>query len=290
MIPFLTVMVAVTTGLLLLMFVASAGLQLGALRASKIIHNQVLRRVLDATMQFFWSTPIGRILNRLGRDVDQLDLLLPFALDQSISLLLQALGIFVAVAIVFPVALATFPALFVGFAILIYFLRAGMRQFRRLGGVVRSFVMTSLEVAIVGKSVISAMDVFPRFEQEFRARAEVEVNTEFHVWMLGNFVGLYFNMLVSCFTFFVALIAITGPRLGSGALGSLAVSYTVRLAAAFQWSVRQLIDAEAFATSAERLLEYTQVPMEPQKGLVEAPPGWPSQGRVTFENVCMRYR
>ncbi len=284
------VLVAITFGILSLMFAASAGLAYTSLRASKLIHNEVLRRVLDATMGFFWSTPLGRVLNRLGRDVDQLDIWLPFAMDQSWGLLLNASGIFVAVAIIFPIALVSFPALFLGFGILVYFLRAGMRQFRRLAGVVRSFVMTSLEVSIGGAPLIRAMDVYPRFEKDFHAKAEVEVNANFYVWELGNFVGLYFNLLVSVFTFVVAVIAISTPRTGAGALGSLAVSYSVRLAAAFQWSVRQLIDAESYATSVERLLEYTQVPMEDFAGVVETPSDWPSEGRVTFENVRMRYR
>lgn len=38
----------------------------------------------------------------------------------------------------------------------------------------------------------------------------------------------------------------------SGALASLAVSYTLRLAAAFQWSVRNLIDVESYMTSCVR--------------------------------------
>jgi ABC-type multidrug transport system fused ATPase/permease subunit len=63
-------------------FFSSAGLVYVTLRASLLIHNLTLRTVLNGTMQFFWSTPLGRILNRLSRDVDQLDFMLPMALDQ----------------------------------------------------------------------------------------------------------------------------------------------------------------------------------------------------------------
>lgn len=259
-------------------------------------------------MTFFWTTPVGRILNRLSRDVDNMDLLLPFALDQFFGLFLQALGIFVAVAIVYPVAISTFPFLLLGFALCIFYLRAGMRQFRRLGGVIRSFVASELDTCITGASTIRAMDCYPQFERRFEARVECEVNCDFHSWMLGNYMGLRFNLLVSLFTFLVSIVAIATRTSGaSGALGSLAVSYSMRLAASFQWSVRNLIDVEAYMTSVERLIEYTNIEMEvtpelefvfllllsclqPQTGVCDPGPSWPSRGHIAFDNVWLRYR
>ena len=161
------VYVAVTFAMACCGFLSSAGLVYTSLRASLKIHNLALRRLLDGKMSFFWTTPIGRIINRLSRDVDQLDYMLPFALDQMTGLLLQALGIFVAVAIIYPFAIITFPFLFFGFFLLVFYLRAGMRQFRRLAGVLRSFVTTSLDTCIVGSSTIRAMNFYDRFEKKF---------------------------------------------------------------------------------------------------------------------------
>ena len=48
------------------------------LRASTTLHDQVFRSVLRAPINlFFDTTPIGRIINRFSKDMDQVDLQLP---------------------------------------------------------------------------------------------------------------------------------------------------------------------------------------------------------------------
>ncbi len=43
----------------------------GTLRASVTLHRQMLERVLGSTMAFFDTTPIGRIVNRFSKDIDE---------------------------------------------------------------------------------------------------------------------------------------------------------------------------------------------------------------------------
>lgn len=46
---------------------------LGGVRASKVIHPFLLRRVLQAPLFFFESTPVGRILSRFSKDINVVD-------------------------------------------------------------------------------------------------------------------------------------------------------------------------------------------------------------------------
>lgn len=97
-----------------------------------------------------------------------------------------------------------------------------------------------------------------------------------------------FNPPFLC-VFFTLQVA---TRSGSGAAGSLAISYTVRLANTFQWSVRNGIEVENNMTAAERLDEMADpaiVPVEPESGVVAAPDGWPWHGEVEFDCVDVRY-
>ena len=41
--------------------------------AGRTLHNNALKRVLGAPMSFFDTTPLGRVLSRLGKDVDVID-------------------------------------------------------------------------------------------------------------------------------------------------------------------------------------------------------------------------
>jgi ABC-type bacteriocin/lantibiotic exporter with double-glycine peptidase domain len=258
------VYIVTTIGSLLIMLATLSLFIYTALRASRLTHNKVLNLLMTATMQFYWSTPVGRILNRLSKDVDITDVLLPYALDQFCTHFFYAIGIFVTVAVVYPISLVTFAPIFVVFAIIVYNLRTGTRQFRRIHGAVRSKLFSDLGTTLLGLPSIRAFDAFPRFEQKFQKSADDEVNCFFHVWTMGNYIGLQFNTVVSIFTFLVSIIAIS-TRSGSGALGSLAISYSIRLASAFQWSIRNGIDAESYLTSVERLLEYEKCPQEDVK-------------------------
>ena len=45
--------------------------------ASRVLHNAMLANIMRSPMEFFDTTPIGRILNRTSRDVETVDNILP---------------------------------------------------------------------------------------------------------------------------------------------------------------------------------------------------------------------
>lgn len=52
-------------------------LYVGCLVACQILHDSMLKTIMHAKMSFFNVTPIGRILNRVSKDVDIIDITLP---------------------------------------------------------------------------------------------------------------------------------------------------------------------------------------------------------------------
>ena len=49
---------------------------LGNVRAGRILHKSILRNIIASPMTFFDLTPVGRILNRFGKDLDVVDTLI----------------------------------------------------------------------------------------------------------------------------------------------------------------------------------------------------------------------
>ena len=49
---------------------------LGNVRAGRILHKSILRNIIASPMSFFDMTPVGRILNRFGKDLDVVDTLI----------------------------------------------------------------------------------------------------------------------------------------------------------------------------------------------------------------------
>lgn len=49
----------------------------GTMRASSVLHYTLLHGLLKAPMEFFMTTPTGRLLSRFSSDIDTLDYKLP---------------------------------------------------------------------------------------------------------------------------------------------------------------------------------------------------------------------
>lgn len=60
----------------------------------------------------------------------------------------------------------------------------------------------------------------------------------------------------------------------------------------FQWGMRQSTELENQMTSVERVLEYSSIEHEPDlesKPAVKPPKSWPSEGRIEFKHVFLKY-
>ena len=60
-----------------LTFVKSVSIAICCLTGAKVLHVRMLRRIIQAPMRFFDTTPIGRVLNRMSSDTAAIDSNLP---------------------------------------------------------------------------------------------------------------------------------------------------------------------------------------------------------------------
>uniref|UniRef100_A0A2K5QFV3 ATP binding cassette subfamily C member 5 n=1 Tax=Cebus imitator TaxID=2715852 RepID=A0A2K5QFV3_CEBIM len=90
----------------------------GTLRASSRLHDELFRRILRSPMKFFDTTPTGRILNRFSKDMDEVDVRLPFQAEmfiQNVILVFFCVGM---IAGVFPWFLVAVGPLVILFSVL----------------------------------------------------------------------------------------------------------------------------------------------------------------------------
>lgn len=87
------------------------------IRASKMLHESLLYSILRCSMQFFESTPIGRILNRLSKDVESTEMQMPENFKLFFKCSLYVLSIVVVISITQPLFLIFFVPIFLAYAL-----------------------------------------------------------------------------------------------------------------------------------------------------------------------------
>lgn len=88
----------------------TAPFQVSCIRASRILHSDMLARIMKAPMAFFDVTPVGRIINRFSKDMDSVDHELPGNINDFIECSMAVVSSLIVICISTPYFLiAVFP-------------------------------------------------------------------------------------------------------------------------------------------------------------------------------------
>ncbi|XP_054566313.1 ATP-binding cassette sub-family C member 12 isoform X3 [Eptesicus fuscus] len=91
------------------------------LMASSLLHDRVFDKISQSPMSFFDMTPSGRLMNQFSKDMDELDVRLPFHTESFLQQVFLVAFILMVLAAVFPAVLLVLACLAVGFLVLLWF-------------------------------------------------------------------------------------------------------------------------------------------------------------------------
>ncbi|XP_069463152.1 ATP-binding cassette sub-family C member 12-like [Ambystoma mexicanum] len=263
------------------------------LKASSVLHDKVFYKILQSPMSFFDTTPTGRLMNRFSKDMDEVDVRLPFQAENFLQQMFLVLSTIIIVSLVFPYLLVAIAVLGVAFVVLMSIFQKGISELKRLENISRSPWFSHITSTVLGLGTIHAYDKKEEYINQFKL-----LNDDnschfllFHCAM--RWLSLRTEFLVNIVTLTVALFVVLSPPTISASSRGLALSYTVQFAGLLQICVRMATETESRFTSVEQIMEYILgcVPeASTQAKVVPAPEGWPTQGKITFKNYQMRYR
>ncbi|XP_023932206.1 multidrug resistance-associated protein 5 [Lingula anatina] len=264
------------------------------LHASSSLHDSLFSKVFRSPMKFFDTTPTGRILNRFSKDLDEVDVMLPFLSEQflqNICLILVSIGMIAAVFQWFLIAVVPLIAVF--FFLYICF-RVGIRELKRLDNTTRSPLFSHITATIQGLSTIHAYQKNEQFMKKFKTLMDENTVPFFMFNCAMRWLAIRLDLLTILITTVTGILVIITPtEVMPPALAGLALSYAIQMTGLFQFTIRLSIESEARFTSVERIQHYIQNLESEAEAVVEEnrpPANWPSEGHVTFQRVRMKYR
>jgi len=124
------------------------------LRASRVLHDSMLERILRAPMSFFDTNPLGRILSRFSTDVDVLDNSLPTDLLGWIQDLFTVISTVIIISITTPWFLVVAVFLALGYAIIQRIFLSSARAVKRMESVAKSPIYSLFSEVLSGSTTI----------------------------------------------------------------------------------------------------------------------------------------
>ncbi|KAI1286619.1 ATP-binding cassette sub-family C member 3 [Halotydeus destructor] len=264
----------------------------GTLKASKILHNMMLDHILRAPMSFFDTTPLGRILNRFGKDIDNLDSAIRMNITQFVSSFFQTLVTFIIISLETPFFLV--PLIPLG--LMYYFVQkyyiVTSRQLRRLESNSRSPIFSHFAETVSGTTSIRAYQVEQNFNLECDRKNDINNSASILCSAAVRWLSIRLEFLGNVIVLLAALFAVYSRGGIDAATVGLSLSYALSATSSLNMLVTASSDLENNLVSVERCLEYTETPTEAALEIESTKPNasWPDRGDIQFRDYSTRYR
>jgi len=275
-------------------FTAIVIFTIGSVRSSYTLHNKLLENVLAAPMSFFDTTPLGRIVNRFSKDMDDVDMVIPFVLKDLINQVFILLGIIFVLVFVSPTMLALVVPLVAYFVFIRAVFLKSARQVKRMMATSRSPINSHLEETLSGATTIRAFKSQNRFLEENDEKVENLTKTLYTDTIGNNWLVYRLHIIGTLLIIFATLIIVVNRESYTSDIAGLILSYILTCQMSVYWLTRNSADLEKAIVSVERIKEYQEVvnevdimtPSTEQNHLHD----WPSRGEISFNNYSTRYR
>ncbi|KAF0974630.1 hypothetical protein FDP41_006104 [Naegleria fowleri] len=259
------------------------------LKTAKIYHERLMTSIINTTISFFDTTPLGRIVTRFTKDTNAIDGEVNWRLREIIPNLMFFVGGIIFVVVVSPFSLLAV----VVFGPIIYFIqvyyRICLRELESIGGIVSSPVNSHIAETIQGLQTIRAYNKQKFVYGSFVKYAENDLRANFNIDCIHKYFEIR-NDLVSalCIAAIILISVISFP----GSMVGMIVVQASSSFDSFYWILYLYALTEKDFVSVERVEQYSFLESEkyePRNPQVDTT-NWPQHGEIIFHNVSMRYK
>ncbi|GAA5859422.1 hypothetical protein JCM1840_004609 [Sporobolomyces johnsonii] len=258
------------------------------LQASKVIYRQLIAKILGARIRFFDSTPTGRILNRLSKDIETIDQDVSTTGSFFFTEIGSVVGIIGTISVALPAFLPAAVVITALYAFLGKMYLASSRELKRYESVTRSPIFSLFGEALQGIATIRAYGDTSRFMQDIFRLLDQNNRPFFSLWLANRWLSVRVDTAGALVALLAALFIIFAPQMDP-ALAGFIMSFALAFNDRIIWVVRMWSTMEVNANSIERVQEYMAVEQESTGGMT--PPAiWPSRyGMIHVKNLTASY-
>ncbi|KAJ1340359.1 hypothetical protein BSLG_005001 [Batrachochytrium salamandrivorans] len=148
--------------------ILNTSILVGGYHSAHYYHAAALKRLMAAPMSFYDSQPIGRILNRMSKDVESIDQAIWILLFLTIISSTGLLSIAILMAYVVPYMLLLIVPLIVLYVFIIKYYQNANRELKRIESIQRSPLYAHISETLVGLATVKAFRVEDRFVKRQR--------------------------------------------------------------------------------------------------------------------------
>ena len=264
-----------------------------SVRAGRALHGSMITTLLRAPMSFFNATPLGRIINRVSKDMSFIDRMLATACTIFLRGLIQIVGTLIIIGISTPYTLVSFVPMITMFWFTYRYFQESNRELKRLDSIARSPIYAYFEQCLGGLSTIRAYRAEGQVAAVSAMRLDRQQRMTLALFSANRWLSIRLEILGGLMILFCAVFLVAGSHVVNPGTIGLALSYALQITGLLNMTVRLAAVAENGFNAVERVKEYIEVDseaVEAPEGAPKPPRDWPSHGKIEFDDVSMKYR
>jgi ABC-type multidrug transport system fused ATPase/permease subunit len=257
------------------------------MRASRRLFDSITFTVLRTPLRWIDTVPLGRILNRFTADFNVVDARLAYDLSFGASNLFQLVGIVIAGLFISRWILLLALALALICLYYAYRYLLGAREVKRLESNAKSPIFETFNATLSGVATIRSFNVAETYISRMYHLIDTHSTITWYLWLFNRWMGLRMGVVGAFFAVTLSSIIVMLPNIDAS-LAGFALAFGLEYTWVMIWALRRYANLELSFNSAERIIEYSNLPIESQDG-IDPPAAWPSQGRLEVEDLVVGY-
>ena len=258
------------------------------LKSNIKIHNKALGSIAATPAAFFDSNTTGSIISRFSKDIGVIDGPLQQYLTEAYATTLSVIVNLSVTIAVNPYNLVIMPFVILIFFGIYWYVSPLVIQLRKLEIIAKGPLLSTLNSALNGLPTLRCLNLQQKFENDVKTQAINHYRSYLTFHTILRFSQLYLEISTIIIVSVNVIILIATKGYIDPALAAYSMTTTAFVLSGVGNLNKSVVEASTNLASAQRLLEYIDMPNE---GCYNTSPALQiTRGHIHFKDIYMRYR